>query len=215
MSEKQLISVTRALALLKQTDERIQRAMSDKFIDVSVGKGKNRRVQRGGSDTVDVVEKNIQSSIDSVRDLLSRRAAIKAAIVASNARTHLTVADEYVTVAEAIEMKRSVEFKRQLVNTMKTQYLQANNVVAALNVKVEASIDAIINTMMASDKSAKVDPSVLAAIGEPQRNQSEAALIDPANLSAFIKKLEDEISEIDTELDFLLSEINAKTEILV
>jgi len=215
MSEKQLISVTRALALLKQTDERIQRAMSDKFIDVSVGKGKNRRVQRGGSDTVDVVEKNIQSAIDSVRDLLSRRAAIKAAIVASNAKTGLTVAGEYVTVAEAIEMKRSVEFKRQLVNAMKTQYLQANNTVATLNVKVEASIDAIINTMMASDKSTKVDPSVLAAIGEPQRNQSEAALIDPANLSTFIKKLEDEISEIDTELDFLLSEINAKTHILV
>jgi hypothetical protein len=215
MSEKQLISVTRALALMKQTDERIQRAMSDKFIDVSVGKGKNRRVQRGGSDTVEVVEKSIQSAIDSVRDLLSRRASIKAAIVASNARTRLTIGGEYVTVAEAIEMKRSVEFKRQLVNTMKSQYLQANNVVAGLNVKVEASIDAIIGTMMASDKSTKVDPSVLAAIGEPQRNQSEAALIDPANLSTFIKKLEDEISEIDTELDFLLSEINAKTEILV
>jgi hypothetical protein len=215
MSEKQFMSVTRALALLKQTDERIQRAISDKFIDVSVGKGNNRRVQRGGSDTVEVVEKNIQSSIDSVRDLMSRRAVIKAAIVASNAQTRLTIGGKYVTVAEAIEMKRSVELKRQLVSVMKTQYLQANNLVASLNVKVEASIDAIINTMMASDKSAKVDPSVLVAIGEPQRNQSEAGLIDPANLSTFIKNLEDEISEIDTELDFLLSEINAKTEILV
>lgn len=214
MSEKQLVSVTRALALLKQTDERIQRAMQDKFVDVSIGKGTNRKAQRG-SDSIEVVEKNIQASVDSVRDLLERRAVIKAAIVGSNAKESMFVCGKYVTVAEAIEMKRSVEYKRQLLAVMKQQLLQSTNQVTTLNQQMEAQIDTLAATMLTSDKSTKIDPAVLAAIGEPQRNQKQASLIDPTNLSTFIKKLEDEVSEIDTELDFSLSEINAKTQILV
>lgn len=214
MSEKQLISVTRALALLKQTDERIQRATAETFVGVSVGKGANRKVQRG-NDTVEIVEKNIQSSIDSVLDLLKRRAVIKAALVSSNAYTHITIGGESVTVAEAIEMKRSVEYKRSLVTTMKSQFLSATNTVATLNNQMEQKIDELASSMLTSDKSTKIDPAVLAAIGAPQRAQKEASLIDPAGIADFIKKLEDEISEIDTELDFTLSEVNAKTNILV
>jgi hypothetical protein len=52
-------------------------------------------------------------------------------------------------------------------------------------------------------------------VAKPQRNLKEAALLDPMKIADKIKALEDEISLIKTELDYALSEVNAKTEIEV
>lgn len=55
--------------------------------------------------------------------------------------------------------------------------------------------------------------SMFEAIAKPQREQKEASLIDPIKINDLIKSLEEEISLVETELDFTLSESNAKTEI--
>jgi len=82
------------------------------------------------------------------------------------------------------------------------------------NAALEAQIETNLATIYGNEKG-KVDASMFEAIAKPQREQKEASLIDPIKINDVIKSLEDEISLVETELDFTLSESNAKTEIEV
>lgn len=210
----QKMSVTRALAELKRIDERIQRDIgSSVFVSVTVGKDSNRKMA-SGNDTPEKVAANIQSNVDSLDALMSQRSKIKAAIVASNAKTLVNVGGREMTVAEAIELKSTVSTKSTLVDRMRQQMNQAEALVQSLNAKLDAQIEQNLTTIYGSEKS-KIDSTTYDLVAKPQRNLKEAALLDPMKIANKIKALEDEISLIKTELDYALSEVNAKTEIEV
>lgn len=208
------MSVTRALAELKRLDDRITRAVSGStFVGVSIGTGNQTKVHNQNL-TIEQLTSGIQSSFDSVTSLFKQRAAIKAAIVKSNASVLVNLGGKSMTVAEAIELKRSIDTKRTLLNVLQRQQTSANQVIATLNAAVEAAIDSNLKTVYGSDKS-KVDKETYDLIAKPQKAAKEAALVDPLNLVEKIKAIEEEISLVDTELDFTLSEINAKTDITI
>lgn len=207
------MSVTRALAELKRIDDRIATAIStSKFIDVSLGKGTNQKLISG--EPVDKQRAKLQSNKDTLTSLFSKRAEIKAAIVASNAETIVVVNGTAYTVAEAIELKRSIESKRQLSRVLKQQAASVSQAVIASNDKLNTEIEANMTAIYGSDKS-KVDPSAYDSVSIPKKNQKEAEAFDPINVSDWVEKLDEEISQLDTELDFLLSESNAKTEVYI
>jgi Mg2+ and Co2+ transporter CorA len=207
------MSVTRALAELKRLDDRISKATSDgTFVGVSVGKEAQQKVYNVSGTSVDQLKSKIQSSFDLLESLFKQRAAIKAAVVKSNATTTVKLGAVEVTVAEAIEMKRSVESKRNVLRNLQRQQTLAQSNVAQLNAKLEQDIDSNLKTIYGSDKS-KVDASSYELIAKPQKALKEASLIDPVDIVAKIASMEEEISLVDTELDFTLSEVNAKTEI--
>lgn len=208
------MSVTRALAELKRLDDRIDRSMAESlFVTVTVGKEDKRKLLQG-NDSVQVAQSRIQSNMDSMDSMFKQRAAIKRALVQSNATTTVQLGGETLTVAEAIERKKSIEQKRKLVAFMQRQLVSANNAVVQQNAKVEAQIETNLATIYGNDKG-KVDASMFDAIAKPQRDQKEAALLDPLKIADRISALQEEISLVDTELDFTLSEANAKTEIEV
>lgn len=210
----QKMSVTRALAELKRIDERLQRDIyASTFVAVTVGKEANRKMA-SGNDTPDKVSASIQSSVDALDSLMNQRSKIKAAIVASNAKTMVTVGNREMTVAEAIELKSTVSTKSTLVQVMQQQFNAATANVQALNAKLDAQIEQNLSTIYGSEKS-KIDATTYDLVAKPQRNLKEAALLDPMKIAEKIKALEDEISLIKTELDYALSEVNAKTEIEV
>lgn len=119
-----------------------------------------------------------------------------------------------MTVAEAIEMKKSIEMKTQLKISMQRQLSQANSVVTQQNQKLEQQIEQNLATIYGSDKS-KYDATTFETVAKPQRDAKEASLLDPLDLASKIEALTEEISLVETELDFLLSESNARTEIEV
>ena len=206
------MSVTRALAELKRLDDRITRAVSgSSYIGISVGTGSQMKVASQNT-TVEQLVSSIQSAYDSVTSLFAQRAAIKAAIVKSNAAVTVNLGGRVLTVAEAIELKQSIATKRSLLAVLQRQQTAANAGVATLNAAVEAAIDSNLKTVYGSDKS-KVDKETYDLIAKPQKAAKEAALVDPLNLVEKIKAIEEEVSLVDTELDFTLSEINAKTDI--
>lgn len=208
------MSVTRALAELKRIEDRLLRARGDGvFVAVTIGKGATQKTNINNL-SADEVKTKIQSSFDHIDNLLKQRAAIKSAIVLSNASTKVNVGGQEVTIAEAIEMKKTVDQKRGLLSTLMSALAIANNAVATQNAKLDADIEKNVAAIYSSDKS-KVDKDSYETVAVPQRNQKEAALLDPANISQKIEKLRDEISLIETELDFTLSESNAKTEITI
>ena len=213
--EMNKMSVTRVLAELKRLGDRLNRMATEQtiFISVAVGQGDKQKVL-GVSDTVQNVVSQIQSNRDRVNSMIEMRAKIKSAVVASNAATKVKLGAREMTVAEAIELKKSIDVKRNMLSTYRRQVIQANALVAKQNATLDAQIEMNLATIYGNEKG-KVDASMFEAIAKPQREQKEASLIDPIKINDLIKSLDEEISLVDTELDFTLSEINAKTEIEV
>lgn len=209
------MSVTRALVELKRIQERIENAiLQGKFVGMTTGQNQHKKFS--GNMTVAEATAHIQGSFDKVDSLISNREKLKAAIVLSNANTTVVVSfmNRVLTVAEAIELKSTVSFRQKYLDAMRNQLKLTTNVVDKINAELEASITASLNTIYGNEKG-KVEQSMYAAISEPQKQQKEAALLDPGKIAARIEKLTDEISQINSEIDFVLSESNARTNITV
>lgn len=209
----QKISVTRGLAMLKTLSSKIENAIACPFVGVAVGKDAQRK-PLGKSGTVAEHEALYQGAYDTVTALIKQRQAIKTAIVASNASTKITLGGVEMTVAGAIELKSSVEFKRTLMQRMQMQLLQAENLATNQNAALQTSIDKLLETAAGGDK-AKMDSEGSRQIAKLQQDMKEASLIDPIKIATKIEALKKDIENVDLELDFTLSESNAKTEIEV
>lgn len=210
----QTMSITRALVELKRLNDRITTAIQyGKFVSRTVGQNKYKKVV-GSNDTPEQMAGKIQASFDTVDSLIANRQKIKSAIVLSNANTKVTVNGQEMTVAEAIEMKGTVTFRNQYLFNLRQQQAAETRAVELTNTALEGSIDAMITTICGAEKS-KIDANTLATIATPQKEQKEAAILDPAKIEDRITKLTEEISVLSSELDFTLSESNARTTITI
>lgn len=214
MTVKNTMSVTRALAELKRLEDRIGNAIREgQFVGVVVGKGTFARAA-GSQPNVDAVSSKIQASFDKVESLISLRQRIKSAIILSNAKTLVTIGGKQMTVAEAIEYKSFIATKVQFLNQLRTSFGVASNAVAKLNSELDAIINRNLETVYGNEKG-KADVAMVEAISKPQREQKEASLLDPQDIARKIDKLSEEISVVQSEIDFVLSESNARTDIEV
>jgi hypothetical protein len=139
---------------------------------------------------------------------------MKSKSVLSNATTKVTVVGTEMTVAEAIELKTSVASRQQYAVALRAQLLQNRQVIEADNAKLQTKIDTSLNSIYGTEK-AKIDAAMVAQVADPQRDLLESELLDPVGIEKRIEKLQEEISEIMSEIDFVLSEANARTEIEV
>lgn len=214
MTQKQSISITRALVELKRLNNRITTAIQGgKFVSRTVGKANFQKVV-GSNETVAEVSNRIQGSFDVVDSLIVNREKIKSAIVMSNATTKVTIMKREMTVAEAIELKGTVGFRTSYLNSLRSQLMQEKLQIEKANAIMEAAIETSLNTVYAGEKS-KIDENTLKLISEPQKAQKENALLDPSKIEDRIAKLTEEIADLSSELDFTLSESNSKTVIVV
>ena len=205
------MSITRALAELKRIDDKLETSRNSTFVSVTLGRDSNKRPVDSAR-TLSELTSVIQSSVDTQKELFSKREAIKAAIVLSNASTKVNIAGRTMTVAEAIELKRSVVLKEQLSAFIKNQIVLNSKKVEDLNTKLNTEIETNLAAIYGSDKS-KIDPQSYDMVSKPKLAMREASLFDPMDVSKFVAILDEEISQVKTELDFVLSESNARTEI--
>jgi len=210
----QQISVTRALVELKRLDERITKAISGgQFIARTIGRDTNRKVV-GSTDSVSAVEQKIQGSFDKVNSLIANRERMKSAIVMSNANTKVTILGKVVSVAEAIELKSTVGFRSQYMNTMRQQLTAERNQVDKSAIMLDAEIETSLNTLYGAD-SKKIDAETMKSVSDVKKSQKEQALLDSGKVEEKIAAVEADILNLTSELDFVLSESNAKTVIEV
>ena len=209
----QTISVTRALVELKRLDERIQKAISGGvFVARTVGTDTKKKVV-GTNDSIADVSAKILGSFDKVQSLIANRAAIKSAIVMSNAATKVSILGKEVSVAEAIELKSTVQFRTQYVNTLRHQLTNERNLVDRANIALETEIEAAVTTLLGADK--RSDEANVKSITDVKKSQKEQALLDAGKIEDKIAAVETDILNLTSELDFVLSESNAKTVISV
>lgn len=209
------MSITRALVELKNLDNKIKQAIQGvHFIGVTTGKDNNKKVFIPSGNDVASAQQLIQGNFDKATQLISNRQKIKAAVVKSNAVTEVRLAGKLLTVAEAIETKTSLPYKELLLTTLVQQANSANTHVTNINNKMNEDIDKALQVVYGNEKG-KVQSEMYEQVAEPQRKQKEGAILDPAKIDLKIKSLQDEIQTIKSELDFVLAESNAKTEIEV
>jgi hypothetical protein len=207
------MSITRALVELKNLNDRIVRAVSEgKYVAVSVGSNLHQKVP--GFVSPEAATAAITGSFDKVEQLISNRQKIKSAIVLSNARTTVELVGKSMTVAEAIEMKSTLDFRKDYMLALRQQLHTANQQVEKQNTALEATIDSLLTTLYGSEK-AKISADDAANVSKPQRDQKQATLFDPVSIAKKMEVLQAEIDVLTSEVDFVLSESNAKTEIEV
>lgn len=204
------MSITRALVELKTLDKRIQKLIGETvFISI---KGELRKPDTRASSS--------QSNYDKVRDLMNRRIKLKSAIVSSNATTKIRVCSMDLTVAEAIEMKSSINNYKTLLSTMKRQYGDAVNSIEVENQRARNTLENSLTRTRADQGSNGANSSGGSDINVGEYSKQYMTihgveLYDPIKLSEKIESLEKFITEFESEVDFVLSEKNATTQISI
>ncbi len=199
------MSITQALAELKLLDKRLSKHIDNvTWADVSTV-----------SKVIDAekMKARAQAEYQSFMDLVKRRDKIKRAIVLSNATTRVKIDTWEGTVAEAIEHKKSIQYKQNLLETMKGQLVQARVNYEAQKSAVDTRLERLLQSELGKD--VKTNPETITALSTSFRNNNKVELVDPLDLASKIAMLESEIDSFETNVDWVLSEANGRTMISV
>ena len=208
-SEMTQMSVTQGLAELKLLDKRINKELSYVFwAKVST---KNNRVDEVA------LKKVAQAEYQSYMDLVKRRDTIKRAIVLSNATTTVTIGsgstDWKGTVAEAIEHKASLTYKKSLLEKIKKCISTVEAEYSSANEALERRLDGLLTSELGKD--VKTNPETITALRTSFLETNKVELVDPLDLMKMAKDLSDEIDSFESNVDWVLSEANGRTQITV
>lgn len=198
--------VTQALNELKLLDSRILNEIGRSKFVVSA-----KKIEKKVTPYVTKEEFNTKAkaSYASINDLIARKSKIKSAVIASNAVTMVEINGVQMTVAEALELKNSIEYKKELLLTLKSQFAASTKDALNKNIALENKIDNILETMVGKD--AKTKREDFKEVVEPMRANGEYALVDPLRIENEIQKLEDEISGFKSNVDAVLQISNCVT----
>lgn len=207
--EKKQISIHRALAELKRLNSRITAATNE----VSVIATKRKSTEKLAGKPIAEAKKDMQASYDKVVGLIRYRDQLKTLVVQSNAETIVTVANEKMTVAQAIERKSSIIYEKELLKELKNQYARAVKELERHTQELPEKLETYLVNILGNKETRSEDEVMLHTETYLRRNEYE--LVDPINLKSIIEKLEIKIEEFESEVDAVLSESNATTMITV
>jgi len=197
----QTMSITQALAELKLLDKRIQKSLDHvEWADIKT-KSNPLDTEKFG--------RTARAEFQSFVDLVKRYDTIKRAVVLSNATTRVKVGAWEGTVAEAIEYKRSIFYKRRLLDTMKNQLLTVKELFKQQQEAVDARLEKLLHSELGKD--VKTSPETITALTNSFRENNKVELVDPLDLAGRSRELEEEVESFETNVDWVLSETNGKT----
>lgn len=211
------MTVTRGLAELKLLDARIKKQIQNSmFVDCFQRRGKKEtqtlKCLKSG-DTVENFEKNTLSNLDSIKALINRRSKIKSAIVKSNAETIVKIGNDEMTVAEAIDRKSSIEYDKLLLTKLKQDYALILNDTERSRVQLESQVQSMLEQNAGADK--KADEESYNSLAKPFIEANELNMVDPVKARKLSDEMDEKVDTFISEIDFVLSESNAKTKIEV
>ena len=158
-------------------------------------------------------ETRARAAIQRVDDLINRRRTIKRAIVLSNASTMVTVANEEMTVAEAIEMKHFIEYYEGVLATMQTAHKLTLKQYQVAQAKVKERLDKLALELFGKNESVESDK--YQSLADDFLSREGVELLDPTNLAEELERRQNFIEEFTSMVDRVLSISNARTMIEV
>jgi len=204
-SQGQTMSITQALAELKLLRNRLDRGLEDaQFVTMVTKKSR-----------LDTARFAVQAkaSMQQYTDLLERYNRIKAAIVQSNATAVVSVAGKVYTVAEAVERKRSITFEKTLLNKLQGQWMGAKGEFDHHQELEQARVERLLSTELSKDSKTNVE--VVQALTKTFLEEGKAEILDPLNITSVIQDMRKSIDNFVTNVDWVLSEANGRTTIVV
>ena len=203
------MTVTRALAELKLLGSRIEKEIgAANFVAIYQNRA-DVIVPFGG--TKAEFEKSAKAAHQRITDLIARHRRIKSAVLTSNARTSVKIGKSEYSVTEAIARKNSIEHEKMLLEKMKAQHGKCAADMENHRVNLDSRVEALLKQNLGVDK--KADAGTWDAIAKPFIEQNETRMADPIGIRDKIDALDRDIDEFLKDVDFTLSESNARTEI--
>lgn len=198
------MTIHRALSELKLIDSKIEKLISE--IN-PCGIFQKDKLINGAYKPEDWMAK---SKLDSAKGLIERKSKIKSAIVQANSSTIVTIAGNTMKIADAINFKVAIKFKKKLIETLKIKHRQVVGDLNKNNELVNANVQRILEATFGKEN-VKVGKDDVEAVRKPYLEANEFHLFDPIQCEKTIEALEKEVSEFEVEVDAVLSEINAVT----
>ncbi|NEO46648.1 MAG: hypothetical protein F6K55_22025 [Moorea sp. SIO4A3] len=202
------MTVTDALAELTLLEKRIDSARAALDNNTLISVVEVGQVPTGFKSREDY-EIKAKAALQKVDALIARRRTIKRVIVLSNASTMVTVADQDMTVAEAIEMKMFIRYYEAVIGTMQSAYTKTLNQYKMAQARVKERLDKLAlevlgqNASVGSQKYQSLADSFLAREG--------VELLDPTNLAEELERRQTFIEQFKSTVDRVLSISNART----
>jgi len=186
-------TITRLMAELKLLDKKIERGTRDLIV---IG------VDIGGEPV---------KALQSLDDLIARRNELKMALMVSNMTVRVVVAEVEMSVLQAIETKTVMEYKLGVLSQLKSQYAQAMRRVER---KRQENDETLASMLVAAAGKDVLSPEAITAISEPfQENNKVEIESGTLSLKLEIEKRQGVIDAFTTEVDYVLSQSNALTEV--
>ena len=210
------MTITRALAEVKHIKAKFDRMLStSRFVAVAQGQETSKHLTAEvGLLSVDTFSAAAVSAFQSCEDQIKRYNAIRKHLILANATTTVTIGSQTMTIAEAIERKSSIVMEQKLLNSMKSQYANAQNAYDQLNTRLLDTIERSILQLYGNDRS-KVTEEQSKVVSDAKRREFEPSVVDPLKLSDRIGALASRIEDFNNEINYSLSEVNASTKITV
>jgi hypothetical protein len=204
--ETRKISIHKALSELKTIDNRIQKAINSL---TPVGLYRFEEKVNGITELKEFNE-DAKTNYQSLNDLIKRKITLKRAIVKINASTKVSVSGQEMTIAEAINMKETIFFKKQLYNALEKVYQKAKADMQIKNEEVEVRALEVAKEALRKDR-VRIGDKDVSTIIKPYMDMHLYSLADPLKIVNELSKLKEEIDNFEIEIDSALSEINAIT----
>lgn len=204
------ISLTRALVELKMIDKKLQ-AKTLKLLPVAIMKGGRLPEEIKSKAEFD---NKVKADYQSIRDLTKRRRNIKSALVNANATTRVKIADEEMTIAEAIERKASIDYEKNLLRNLAQKYSQSLDKIEEDNRAMKGQLLKLLEATYSKSET-ELGKDDYNKVATPFKENNESSLLDPLGIKAEMDKLEQTIHDFETEVDVVISEANARTEITI
>ena len=151
--------------------------------------------------------------LNSITDLIKLRDKYKKLLLQANNTTTVTVNGVTLTISEAIAKKESIKQEQDLVKVIRRQLQMTEVNITNLDNANETKLDDLLRVAMGKDK--KTDSAEIESLTKTLRENNKVTLVDAGGAKKFLETKEDEIEKFISDIDFSLSEINAKTEVEV
>jgi hypothetical protein len=115
-----------------------------------------------------------------------------------------------MSIADAITYKSVVSYKKTLIEDLKSKYARVKADMESKNMLVEQNLQKVLEATFGKDN-VKTTKDDMDAVRKPFLESNEWSLVDPLKIESTIEKLEKELGEFESEVDAVLSEINAIT----
>ena len=211
------ITITQALSTLKVLEKRLKaklgvsdngrRTLNANLKLVAVSRGSHLRDPYTSYKEEDFIA-TAKASMQSIEDLDERIITIKNAIAASNAVTMVKIAGKEMTVQEAIIRKQYSELRKQKIEAYKAELKRAREEFQEVVDENRSYAERLANGESSDSKKFKDAEEFVS-------NTYAASLIDPCDLQNKIERMEQDFEDFVANIDFVLSESNATTKIII